>query len=68
MPDDTMRRSDAVRYLRELGAPISETTLATRGRADKGGGPRYTIINNKAVYRREDLETWLKSEMEKGKR
>ncbi len=56
-------KDGATEFLRQRGAPISVATL--RDLASKGKGPKYSIVNGRAVYSDEDLLAWLQSELSK---
>lgn len=51
-----LSRREAAEYLKERGTPIAWTTLTKL--ACIGGGPRYRIWGNKAVYSPADLDEW----------
>ena len=51
-------RKSAAQYLRELrGIPMTPQRLADLA-SDKAG-PRYVIINGRALYTVEDLDSWV---------
>lgn len=55
-------RKPAAEYLTERsGLPITEEGLAAR--ASKGTGPRYAILNGRAVYSTEALDEWLEAQL-----
>lgn len=57
-------RADATAYLTsQHGVPVSNTTLRTH--ASRGTGPRYSMINGRALYRDEDLDAWVKQQAER---
>ena len=54
---NSMRRSDAARYIRETyGIPCVATTLAKY--ACIGNGPRYRKAGKFPIYSRDDLDAW----------
>ena len=53
-------RNGSTVFIRELGVLIGDTALANL--ASDGKGPRYSIINGRALYRREDLLDWINRE------
>lgn len=49
---------DAARdHIRSRGVPIGENAL--KDHASRGTGPKYAIINKRAVYTREWLDEWI---------
>ena len=50
-------RARAADYLAERGITTSQQGLADR--ASRGIGPRYAIINGRAVYTQADLDAWI---------
>ncbi|EDZ40799.1 conserved hypothetical protein [Rhodobacteraceae bacterium HTCC2083] len=56
-----LNRSEAADYLTSHGYSIRKTTLQKL--ASVGGGPRYRIFGNRAVYTLPDLDTWLTSKL-----
>ena len=57
-------RNETAAVLTSLGLKTNSQALADM--AHDGVGPRYAIIRGRALYRREDVETWLKTEFERG--
>jgi hypothetical protein len=53
--------NSATEVLREAGVPVTDSTLESLAAAGKG--PRYRIINGRAVYQRADLEAWLAQQL-----
>ncbi|MEM1143976.1 MAG: DNA-binding protein [Pseudomonadota bacterium] len=51
-----LRRGEAAVFLTENGYPIGKGTLQKI--ASTGGGPRYRIFGNRALYKTEDLLKW----------
>jgi hypothetical protein len=58
------RNASTVVIRDELGAPLGDTALANL--ASDGKGPRYSIINGRALYKREDLIDWINREAAAG--
>jgi hypothetical protein len=55
-------RRDAAKYLSERsGFRFTEESLAAR--ASSGTGPRYAILNGRAVYSDEALDEWLEAQL-----
>jgi hypothetical protein len=52
-----LTRPRAAEHLTSCGAETTAQGLADR--ASKGTGPRYSIINGRALYTKADLDTWL---------
>jgi hypothetical protein len=50
-------RNRATSFVRETGVPVGNTALANL--ASDGKGPRYSIINGRALYRPDDLLAWV---------
>ena len=50
-------RETARDYLREQGVPIGDKSL--KDHANRGSGPRYAIINGRALYKPAWLDEWL---------
>jgi hypothetical protein len=50
-------RNGASGFIREQGVPLGNTALANL--ASDGKGPHYSIINGRALYKREDLLKWI---------
>lgn len=50
-------RDGARDYLREQGVPIGDNALKDLHR--RSSGPRYAIINGRALYTRDDLQAWV---------
>lgn len=55
-----LTRANATRFLVNTGLPLSPTTLDYW--AVKGIGPKFRIVNGRAVYRRVDLESYLRED------
>jgi hypothetical protein len=55
-----MVRDRATKFLKQQGVPVGETQLA--GLARGGEGPRYYIINGRALYTENDLLDWIKQQ------
>jgi hypothetical protein len=53
-------RDQATEWLRERGVPTSDSTLDVL--ANKGGGPKYSVINGRALYTEPDLLSWLEAQ------
>lgn len=54
-----LRQADAARYL-----GISESTLAKlRMRSNRHTGPRYSKVSGCVIYRKSDLDGWLKDNL-----
>jgi hypothetical protein len=60
-PKTFLLRPDATAVLREAGVPATDSTLESLAVAGKG--PRYAVLNGRAVYLRADLEQWLESQV-----
>jgi hypothetical protein len=55
-------RREAAEYLtRKSGVLFTETGLCSRATASKG--PRYAILNGRAVYLQEALDEWLDEQL-----
>lgn len=54
------RFPDARNYLREKGVDTGDTGL--KDMASRGTGPKYAIVNGKAVYRPEWLDEWIEAQ------
>ncbi len=55
-------RKEAAEYLTERsGVLFTETGLSSRATAGKG--PRYAIINGRAVYAQDALDEWLNEQL-----
>jgi hypothetical protein len=52
-----MDRQRAAEYLQSLG--IQTTASGLENRAWRGGGPRYSIVNGRALYTKADLDAWV---------
>lgn len=52
-----LTRDRAAAHLTARG--IDTTSQALADLAHRGNGPRYAIIRGRAVYRLDDLDTWL---------
>lgn len=50
-------RDQATEFLRDRGVPTGKTTLAELAAEDRG--PRYAVINGRALYTEPDLLAWL---------
>ncbi len=57
--EDWLTRRQAVKYLAERGAPISDRTL-TRWASIPGRGPVYTAFHLTVRYLKADLDEWLR--------
>jgi hypothetical protein len=53
-------RDGATAFLRDAGVLLGKSTL--QNMAGDGKGPRYVIINGRALYTREDLTAWIKDQ------
>jgi hypothetical protein len=53
-------RNGSTGFIREQGIPLGDTALANL--ASDGKGPKYSIINGRALYKREDLLDWIDRE------
>lgn len=60
-PNSIFTRPRATVLISESGLHISESTLENL--ASAGLGPKYSIVNGRAVYRRSDLEKWVESQL-----
>jgi hypothetical protein len=58
-----MPRLDAVRYLQKLGLPLGDHSLTNM--AFRGIGPRYSIMQKKAIYLKKHIDEWFEAEMAK---
>lgn len=54
-------RRQAAAYLTELGLKTSPKTLGKL--ATVGGGPRYRLYGNRAIYTDPDLDDWAESKL-----
>ena len=54
-------RSDAAKYLEEIGISSSKVTLARY--AMVGSGPKYALINGRAYYEEAWLDEWVNQQM-----
>jgi hypothetical protein len=54
-------RREAADYLTERGLKISWRTLQKM--ATVGGGPRYRVFGNRAIYVDDDLDAWADDRM-----
>lgn len=52
-----LTRQKAAEHLKSVGIPVKGDGL--KDHASRGTGPAYTIINGRALYRREDLDAWV---------
>jgi hypothetical protein len=50
-------RKRATKCVRDEGVQLGDTALANL--ASDGKGPKYAIINGRALYRREDILAWI---------
>lgn len=56
-----LTRPQAAEYLKDVGIPRSKNTLQKD--ATVGGGPRYQIFGNRALYSVDDLDDWIASKL-----
>lgn len=56
-----LSRIEAAQYVREQGLPLSKRTLQKY--ATIGGGPNFYKFGNRAVYRREHLDEWIRRKL-----
>ena len=56
-----LTRPSAADHLTEIGIPTSKNTLQKW--ATVGGGPRYQIFGNRALYQIEDLDAWVQNKL-----
>lgn len=52
-----LNRKSATDFIREQGVQMGNTALANL--ASNGGGPKYAVINGRALYQRDDLLKWI---------
>ena len=52
-----LSRAEAAEYVRSQGLPLARGTLQKY--ATTGGGPPYHKFGQRCVYRREDLDAWM---------
>lgn len=52
-----MDRKRATQCVRDEGVPLGDSALANL--ASDGKGPHYSIINGRALYKREDILEWI---------
>ncbi|MDD2742147.1 MAG: hypothetical protein PHV02_07730 [Rhodocyclaceae bacterium] len=53
-----LTRAESANYLtNERGAPTAKTTLQKY--ATTGGGPKYQVFGNRALYQVADLDEWV---------
>ena len=52
-----LTRPAAANHLTDIGIPTSKNTLQKW--ATVGGGPKYQIFGNRALYQVADLDTWV---------
>lgn len=52
-----LTRKAAAEYINSTGVPMTECGLANH--ASRGTGPKYSMVNGRAIYRRSDLAPWL---------
>jgi hypothetical protein len=57
-------RSASTAFLRSCGIAIGNTGLETMATLDRG--PKYSIINGRALYLEKDLLGWIDSEAQQG--
>ncbi len=50
-------RSGATQRIREKGVPIGDGGL--KDLANRGRGPKYVIINGRALYTDVDIDAWI---------
>ncbi len=53
-------RLRAAEFLSAAGIPVKPASLADM--ASRGVGPKYRILNGRAVYREEDLLAWIEAQ------
>jgi hypothetical protein len=58
-------RNTATGVIREQGVPLGNTALANLASDDRG--PQYSIINGRALYKREDLLKWISDQATEGR-
>jgi hypothetical protein len=59
--DAFLTRHEASEFLEQHGLTVSPNTLQKF--ATTGGGPRYAIFGNRAVYTKSDLERWVSDKL-----
>jgi hypothetical protein len=59
-------RDTAAAVITSMG--LRQTAQGLADMAHDGVGPPYSIVRGRALYRREDIETWLRAEFERGAR
>jgi hypothetical protein len=64
MQSNFITRDQAAGLLSTMGLRATAQGLADM--AHDGVGPPYAIVRGRALYRREDVESWLKTEFERG--
>jgi len=52
-----LTRDQATKFLRQQGIPMGRTALEKL--AVRGDGPRYVIINGRALYEAADILAWI---------
>jgi len=52
-----LTRRLAAEHVTSQGVKTTEQGLADK--ASRGGGPKYSIINGRAVYTKTDLDAWI---------
>ena len=57
-----LNRKEAADYLNSVGFISSKVTLARM--AVNGDGPAYTLLRQRAYYRKEWLDEWLESQID----
>ena len=60
-PKKYLSRREAAQYVEEKGLPLSKNTLQKY--ATVGGGPKFFKFGRRAVYCREDLNTWISDKL-----
>ncbi len=53
-------RAAATQFIRDQGVPCGKTSLAELASDDRG--PRYALINGRAVYTEKDLLAWIEEQ------
>jgi hypothetical protein len=54
-------RTEATKRLRDLGIQLGASALANM--ASKSRGPRFSLINGRALYRESDLTSWVEGQI-----
>lgn len=52
-----LERPEAAKYCNDQGVPCTKNTLQKY--ATIGGGPKYRIFGNRALYTPEDIDAWI---------